>query len=191
MAVLCLFPNTPWPWSTPSRAASAGYGKSGRQAIPNRLFEECLGCGYISCPTGPEVDSLPSLVYCPIQIGPLSAYLEIGFIDSLRAASAAAKAIPPLDELWRYRRTQRWIVVWASWSPRSAIISTRSRKLSLVAQIPTHAQKDHLAVKCRPANNSSMFLSLPIVSPRSKRPLYPTASRYLHQSHQRFYRRPN
>ena|ERR1700678_2033647 len=100
MAVLCLFPNTPWPWSTPSRAASAGYGKSGRQAIPNRLFEECLGCGYISCPTGPEVDSLPSLVYCPIQIGPLSAYLEIGFIDSLRAASAAAKAIPPLDELW-------------------------------------------------------------------------------------------
>jgi len=23
MAVLCLFPNTPWPWPTPSRAASA------------------------------------------------------------------------------------------------------------------------------------------------------------------------
>jgi hypothetical protein len=69
--------------------------------IPNRLFEECLGCGYISCPTEPGVDSLPSLIYCPIQIGPLSAYLEIGFIDSPRAASAAAKAIPPLDELWR------------------------------------------------------------------------------------------
>jgi hypothetical protein len=61
----------------------------------------------------------------------------------------------------------------------------------LVAQIPTHAQKDHLAVKVSSTNNSSMFLSLPIVSPRSKRPLYPTASRYLHQSHQRFYRRPN
>jgi hypothetical protein len=69
--------------------------------IPNRLFEECLGCGYISCPTEPEVDSLPSLVYCPIQIGPLSAHLEMGFIDSPRAASAAAKAIPPLDEHWR------------------------------------------------------------------------------------------
>src|SRR5271155_2310722 len=27
-----------------------------------------------------------------------------------------------------------------------------------------------------------MFLSLPIVNPRSQRPLYPTASRYLHQS---------
>src|SRR5665213_1769336 len=32
MAVLCLFPDTPWPWPTPSRAASAGCGKSGRQA---------------------------------------------------------------------------------------------------------------------------------------------------------------
>ena len=32
MAVLCLFPNTPWPWPTPSRAASAGCGKSGLQA---------------------------------------------------------------------------------------------------------------------------------------------------------------
>src|ERR1017187_10020707 len=32
MAVLCLFPDTPWPWPTPSRAASARCGKSGRQA---------------------------------------------------------------------------------------------------------------------------------------------------------------
>jgi hypothetical protein len=69
--------------------------------IPDRLFEECLGCGYISCPTDPEVESLPSLVHCPIQTGPLSAHLEMGFIDSPRAASAPAKAIPPLDELWR------------------------------------------------------------------------------------------
>src|ERR1700722_16993426 len=147
MAVLCLFPNTPWPWSTPSRAASAGYGKSGRQAIPNRLFEECLGCGYISCPTGPEVDSLPSLVYCPIQIGPLSAYLEIGFIASLRAASAAAKAIPPLDELWSI--------------PSNPALDRRMGKLEssfghhlhqiteaeLVAQILTHAQEDHLPIE--------------------------------------------
>jgi hypothetical protein len=51
--------------------------------IPNHLFEERLGCGYISCQTELEVDSMPSLVYCPIQICPLSAYLEIGFIDSL------------------------------------------------------------------------------------------------------------
>ena len=33
--------------------------------IPDRLFEECLGRGYISCPTKPEVDSLPSLCLLP------------------------------------------------------------------------------------------------------------------------------
>jgi hypothetical protein len=99
--------------------------------IPDRPFEECLGCRYISCPTEPEVDSLPSLVYCPIQIGPLSAHLEIGFIDSPRAASGAAKAIPPLDELWRIPSNPAQDRRMGSWRPRSAIISTRSRELSL------------------------------------------------------------
>jgi hypothetical protein len=143
--------------------------------IPNRLFEECLGCGYISCPTEPEVDSLPNLVYCPIQIGPRSAYLEIGFIDSPRAASAAAKAIPPLDELCRIpsnpAQDRRMGKLESSFGHHLHQIT----EAELVAQIPTHAQKDHLAVKVRPANSSSMFLSLPMVSPRSQRPLCPTA----------------
>lgn len=150
--------------------------------IPNRLFEERLGCGYISCPTEPEVDSLPSLVYCPIQIGPLSAYLEIGFIHSPRAASAAAKAIPPLDELRRIpsnpAQNRRMGKLESSFGHHLHQIT----EAELVAQIPTHAQKETTRSKCRPANNSSMFLSLPIVSPRSQRPLYPTAPRYLHQS---------
>jgi hypothetical protein len=115
--------------------------------IPNRLFEECLGCGYISSPTEPEVDSLPSLIYCPIQIAPLSAYLEIGFIDSPRAASAAAKAIPPLDELWRIpsnsAQNRRMGKLESSFDHHLHQIT----EAELVAQIPTHAQKDHLAVK--------------------------------------------
>src|SRR6266852_7244106 len=37
--------------------------------------------------------------------------------------------------------------------------------------------------KCRPANNSSMLLSLLIAGPQlSERPMYPTELRYLHQS---------
>src|SRR5271169_5220277 len=39
------------------------------------------------------------------------------------------------------------IVVCARESPRSAIISTRSRKLSLVAQIPAHAEDDYFAIE--------------------------------------------
>jgi hypothetical protein len=99
--------------------------------IPDHLFQECLGCRYISCPTEPEVDSLPSLVYCPIQIGPLSAHLEIGFIESSGPASAAAKAISPLDELWCIPSNPAQDRRMGSWRPRSAIISTRSRELSL------------------------------------------------------------
>jgi hypothetical protein len=38
------------------------------------------------------------------------------------------------------------MVVWASDRPRSAIISTRSRR-QLEAKIPAHAQDDDLAVK--------------------------------------------
>ena len=39
----------------------------------------------------------------------------------------------------------------------------------LVAQIPTHAEEDRLAIEVPSCNNSSMFRSLSIVSPRSQK----------------------
>jgi hypothetical protein len=43
------------------------------------LLEEGIGCGDVSCPAEPKIDSLPSFVYRPIEIGPLAAYFDIGF----------------------------------------------------------------------------------------------------------------
>ena len=68
--------------------------------MSDRLLEEGLRCGYIACPAEPEVDRLSSLVHRPIELGPVAAYLDIGLIDSPRAASGPTKAVPTLDELW-------------------------------------------------------------------------------------------
>ena len=91
--------------------------------MSDRLLEEGLRCGYIACPAEPEVDRLSSLVHRSIEVGPVAAYLDIGLIDSPRAASGPTKAVPPLDELWVYLLTQRSMVLWARLSPRSAIAS--------------------------------------------------------------------
>jgi hypothetical protein len=99
--------------------------------IPDRLFEECLGCGYISCLTEPESRQSAQPCLLPDTDRSTLRHLEIGFIDPPRAASAAAKAIPPLDELWRIPSNPAQDRRMGSWRPRSAIISTRSRKLSL------------------------------------------------------------
>ena len=115
--------------------------------IPNRLLKECHVCGYISYPAEPEVDSLPSLVYCPIQMGPFSAYLQIGFIDSPQAASAAAKESPPLDELWHLPSNPAQDHLMGKLEPSFDHHLHQITEAELLAQIPTHAQKDHTAVK--------------------------------------------
>ena len=47
---------------------------------------------HIACPAEPEVDRLSSLVHRSIEVGPVAASLDIGLIDSPRAASGPAKA---------------------------------------------------------------------------------------------------
>ena len=66
----------------------------------NRLLEEGLRCGHIPSSAESEVNGLPSLVHGPVEIGPLTAYLDVGLIDSPRTTSGSAKTVPPLDELW-------------------------------------------------------------------------------------------
>ena len=80
------------------------------------------------------------------------------------------------------RCTQRMIVVWAKVRPRSAIISTRSRKLQLVAQVPANAQHDDLPLEV-PALEWFVHALQPLRH-RSAFSSKPTAyrSRDLHQS---------
>ena len=63
------------------------------------LREEGLRCGYIACPAESEVDRLSSLVHRSIEVGPMAAHLDIGLINSPRAASGPSEAVPTFDEL--------------------------------------------------------------------------------------------
>jgi hypothetical protein len=102
--------------------------------MPDRLLEEGLGCGHIACPAQPEVDGLPGFVHGSIEVDPLAAYLDIGLIDSPRATTGSSKAVPAHDELQGISPNPAHDGLMgktARLSLRSAIISTKSRKLSL------------------------------------------------------------
>jgi hypothetical protein len=86
----------------------------------------------VSCST--EVDGLPGFVHGSIEVDPLAAYLDIGLIDSPRATTGSSKAVPALDELQGIPPNPAHDGLMgktARLSLRSAIISTKSRKLSL------------------------------------------------------------
>ena len=114
------------------------------------LLEEGLRRGYIACPAEPEVDRLSSLVHRSIEVGPVAAYLDIGLIDSPRAASGPTKAVPTLDELWG-------ISPDPSQDGRMGQIESalghhfdQIPEAELIAQVPAYAQDDHLAIEMPP-----------------------------------------
>jgi hypothetical protein len=67
-----------------------------RPFVPDRFLEEHFGCGHIPPAAEPESDGLTHFVHRSGEIDSCAAYLDIGFIDSPRATSGLAKAIPPL-----------------------------------------------------------------------------------------------
>src|SRR6266567_4063413 len=75
------------------------------------------------------------------------------------------------------------IVVCAIDRPRSAIISTRCRRLSLNQRYQRTHRMMTSRSKWRSSNSSSMLFSLPIADPQPfQPPAYPIASCLLHQS---------
>src|ERR1017187_9874898 len=115
------------------------------------LLEEGLGCGYIACPAEPEVDRLSTLIYRPIEVSPLAAHLDIGLIDSPGATSRPAEAIPASNELWCVPQhpTQDGGMRKVQSALRHHL--DQIAEAELVAQIPAHAQDDHLAVEVPPS----------------------------------------
>ena len=87
------------------------------------------------------------LVDCPIQVRPAAIHLYIGFVTRHDPPTARAYRVQHFSNSGTYRCTHLRIVVCASWMPRSPIISTRSRELSVIAQIPPDTQDDDLLVK--------------------------------------------
>jgi hypothetical protein len=94
--------------------------------------EERLGRCHVSLWTQAEVNCIVLLVHCTVEIDPAAAHLQVGLVDAPGAANLACIASPALFELrdislhpthdGRMR---------TSFSPRSPIISTRSRRLGL------------------------------------------------------------
>src|SRR5438445_13328859 len=75
------------------------------------------------------------------------------------------------------------IVVCAIDRPRSAIISTRSRRLSLKRRYQRTHRMTMPRSKCRPLNSCSTLFSLPITDLSSfSTPTYLIGHRHLHQS---------
>jgi len=67
--------------------------------MPDGLTKECLGCCHVPSLAEPKVNSLTGLVHGSIQVRPLAAYLDIGFVHSPGSANRLAKPVPVLDEL--------------------------------------------------------------------------------------------
>jgi hypothetical protein len=96
-----------------------------------RSAEEGFGGCDIPLGTGQKIDSPSFFVDSTIKISPAAFDLHVGFIDAPGPPRRACEAVPALFELRDVALIPRMIVVCANEIPRSAIISMRSRKLSL------------------------------------------------------------
>jgi hypothetical protein len=118
--------------------------------MSDRLLEEVLRCGYVACPAEPEVDRLSSLVHRSIEVGPVAAYLDIGLIDSPRAASGPTEAVPPLDELWGISPDPAQDGRMGQIQSALGHHFDQIPEAELVAQVPAYAQDDHLTIEVPP-----------------------------------------
>ena len=121
---------------------------------PERPSEVRLGRGDVSLGAKQNIDGLSLFVDGTIEIGPATLDFDVGFVDAPRLAHRASKAVPALFE---FRSIALLIVVCASESPRSAIISTRSRKLSLYRRYQRTQSTMISLSKWRPLKRSSTF----------------------------------
>src|SRR5665213_2321880 len=134
-----------------SRIAVQGDRKWRLPLMPDCLLDEGLGGGYIACPAEPEVDRLSTLVHRSIEIGPLAVYLDIGLINPPGATSGPAEAIPAFNEL---RRIPLHPTEDGGMSKVQSALRHHLDQIAeaeLVAQIPAHAQDNHLAVEMPPS----------------------------------------
>jgi hypothetical protein len=90
-----------------------------------------------------------------LGIDPTTLDLDVGLVDAPRPADLAREAVPTLLELGNVAQERRMMVVWARDNPRSAIISTRSRKLSLYRRYQRTQRMMMSRSKWRPLKSSS------------------------------------
>ncbi len=125
--------------------------------VLERSPEKRLGGRDIPLGAEQEIDSLSLLVDRAIEVSPVAFDLHVGFIDRQEAPARHAKRFHRFSNSGTYRWIQRIIVVWAREIPRSTILSTRSRKLSLNRRYHRTQRMMISRSKWRPLKRSSMF----------------------------------
>ena len=65
------------------------------------VLEKCFCCGYVTFCAQREVYRLAGPIYRPIEVDPLAADLQVGFVDTPRLSRGRAKTVPPFDEFGR------------------------------------------------------------------------------------------
>jgi len=107
--------------------------------IANSFSEERSGCGFVTgfrqhkikgfshCPAGDACIADRGLVDCPVQIGPLAFDLHI--VSSIRheLPVGAFRRCASSAIAGEYFAIHRFSVAWSKLTPRSAMISSRSR----------------------------------------------------------------
>jgi hypothetical protein len=109
-------------------AVERHFSRDTRQVRRECLAKERLCSGDTAFPAQQEVDGLAVLVDGAIKVVPFGFDRDVRLVHSPRCADGLGESAPPLLELRDVPRvTHLRIVEWATLTPRSAIISTRSR----------------------------------------------------------------
>src|SRR6202045_1509133 len=136
----------------------------------DRLPKKRLGGRDIALGAQPEVNRPPRPIHGTIEIAPFASNFDVGLVTLHDRPTAWANRFQRFSNSGAYRHTQRIMVVWASDRPRSAIISTRSRRLSLKRRYQRTHRMMTSRSKWRPSNSCSTPISLPMPTPPAARP---------------------
>ena len=101
-----------------------------------------------------KIDGSALLIDGAIEVDPLAFDLDVGFIHAPGVADRPCVMVPALFKLRHVLLHPPQMVVWAKVMPRSAIIRTRSRELSL--NVRYHRTQSTMISwsKCRPLKRS-------------------------------------
>ncbi|EIC82179.1 hypothetical protein SPM24T3_23137 [Serratia sp. M24T3] len=101
----------------------------GLAMMSDGLAEETQGSGGIPLSCQQKIDGLPCGINCPVQIFPLASDFDVGFIHSPPATRATFMPAEGFIQQ-RYQADNPAVSVeWSTTTPRSAIISSRFRRL--------------------------------------------------------------
>jgi hypothetical protein len=123
--------------------------------VSHSLAEEPLGSSHIAMFAQQEVHCLAVLVDGTIKIGPATLDVYICLITPPGAIHRPCVSIPSLFEFRNIALYPRRMVVCASTMPRSDIIWTKFRELSLKRRYQRTQRTMISWSKCRPLNRSS------------------------------------